>query len=98
MNRENTPDNPIPRAQAPPPQIRNRDRPVYQRPANLRGRNLFDEQILAPATPEKTMEGGGRVKKGGMFLLKKNDVIIPAKRVKEVDQALKMAGMEPLKK
>lgn len=65
---------------------------------------------LAPTTPARHplnhqqppqnggINGGGKVKKAGMYMLNKNDVILPADRVKEVNKALKMAGMKPLKK
>lgn len=65
------------------------------------------ERRLAPPTPPRNhreppqnggINGGGKVKKAGMYMLNKNDVVLPADRVKEVEKALKMAGMKPLKK
>jgi hypothetical protein len=41
---------------------------------------------------------GGKVKKTGLALVHKGEVVIPAHRVETVDKALKKAGLKPLRK
>lgn len=48
--------------------------------------------------PPKEYKKGGKVKKTGLALVHKGEVVIPAHRVATVDKALKKAGLKPLKK
>lgn len=41
---------------------------------------------------------GGRVKKTGLALVHKGEVVVPAHRVETVDKALRKQGLKPLKK
>lgn len=58
------------------------------------------QQQLLGTTPRTTMEykKGGIVKKTGLALVHKGELVVPAQRVKAVDKAVKKAGLKPLKK
>jgi hypothetical protein len=49
-------------------------------------------------TPPPAMKKGGKIKKTGVYLLHKNEVVVPANRVKSVDKSLKKDNKKPLKK
>lgn len=55
-----------------------------------------------PPPPRKKrplpMKKGGEVKKTGVYYVHKNEMVIPASRVKSVDKVLKKEGLKPLKK
>lgn len=83
---------------------------VTTRPRSYRGAALTDifsmdelaNLSLQPGTrtgiTEEGFKKGGQVKKTGLALVHKGEVVVPATRVKEVDAALKKAGKRPLKK
>lgn len=50
------------------------------------------------APPPPAMKKGGKIKKTGVYLLHKNEVVVPANRVKSVDKSLKKDNKKPLKK
>lgn len=58
------------------------------------------EQASLGTTPRPSMEykKGGMVKKTGLALVHKGELVVPATRVKSVEKAVKKAGLKPLKK
>jgi hypothetical protein len=48
--------------------------------------------------PPPSFKKGGKVKKTGLALVHKGEVVVPVHRVETVDKALKKAGLKPLKK
>jgi hypothetical protein len=58
------------------------------------------QQQLLGTTPRPSMQykKGGLVKKTGLALVHKGELVVPAQRVKAVDKAVKKAGLKPLKK
>ena len=66
--------------------------------------NKIKYKIKVPIGNEGEDEGegeykkGGKIPKSGLYRLHKGEVVVPAHRVKTVDNALKKAGRKPLKK
>lgn len=79
---------------------------MRRRATIIRGATLFpdwqqqlqeiDARLAQLQIPE--YKTGGKIKKTGIAMLHKGEVVIPAKRVQTVDRALKNAGLKPLKK
>jgi len=82
-----------------PPKLVRKSRVMTSMPAQSDYFNYVENAARNnPPPPPPAMKKGGIVKKTGIVLVHKGELVVPAGRVASVQKAVKKAGLKPLKK